>query len=230
VFDDFSNADEQQRTTEIFNRLQTVAAQENWERTAVQEVADLAEPFRVLIASMLSARTREESTRKATNNLFALANSPQTMLQLSDAQILEAIKMTTYPETKVPYIRGICERLVEVYGGAVPQTLVDLMTLPGVGWKTGVLTQWLAFGIAEEICVDVHVARIGIRLGLVNPKTKQPEKVSRELMKVVPQNLWGAWNPLMVRFGREICLYQRPKCSVCPLNDICPKITVDNPA
>ena len=229
MVDDFFNAEQHERTTTIFNRLQVVAEQEQWERTAVQEVADFHEPFRVLMASMLSARTREESTRKATNNLFALANSPQSMMQLSDEQIMEAIKMTTYPETKVPYIRGICERLVEVYGGEVPQTLDDLMTLPGVGWKTAVLTQWLAFGIAEEICVDVHVARIGIRLGLVNPKTKQPEKVSRELMKVVPKELWGPWNPLMVIFGREICLFERPKCSVCPLNDICPKIGVDNP-
>ena len=217
---------EHERCTVIFNRLRDVAQAENWERTAVQETADLNAPFRTLIASMLSARTREEATRAATHNLFELADTPQAMLSLSDDQLMNAIRMVTYPESKVPYIRGICQKLVDEHAGKVPQNLDDLTDLPGVGWKTGVLTQWIAFGIAEEICVDVHVARIGQRLGLVSLKTKQPEKVSRELMQSVPENLWGAWNPLMVRFGREICLSAKPRCPVCPLNDICPKIGV----
>jgi endonuclease-3 len=226
MFDEFFKVGDEERCREIYERLEAKAAQDNWERTAVQEAVDSGNPLRVLISAMLSARTREESTRKATNNLFSLANTAEEFLTLSDEQLLQAIRMVTYPETKVLYLRGLCEKIVNEHGGEVPKSLEELSDLDGVGWKTAVLTQWLAFGIAEEICVDVHVARIGMRLGLVNPKTKQPEKVSKELMKSVPKDLWGAWNPLMVRFGREICLHDKPRCLICPLNDICPKVGV----
>jgi endonuclease-3 len=226
MFDEFFKAGEQERCQEIYERLSAKAAEDNWERTAVQEAVDFGNPLRVLISAMLSARTREESTRKATNNLFSLASNAEEILKLSDEQIMEAIRMVTYPEPKVLYVRGICQKIISEHSGEVPKTLEALSDLPGVGWKTGVLTQWLAFGIAEEICVDVHVARIGMRLGLVNPKTKQPEKVSKELMKSVPETLWGPWNPMMVRFGREICLFDKPRCLICPLNDICPKVGV----
>jgi endonuclease-3 len=229
MFDEFFEAGEEERCQEIYERLRGTAASENWEHTAVQEAVATRNPLRVLISAMLSARTREEATREATNNLFNLANTAEDILKLSDEQIMQAIRMVTYPEPKVLYVRGICQKIIREHGGEVPKTLEELSNLPGVGWKTGVLTQWLAFGIAEEICVDVHVARIGIRLGLVNPKTKQPEKVSRELMQSVPQQLWGPWNPMMVRFGREICLYDKPRCLICPLNDICPKVGVVDP-
>jgi endonuclease III len=222
--------DEQQRCATIYERLEARAKKDEWERTAVQEAVDTGNPLRILISAMLSARTREEATRKATNNLFNLAETAAEILLLDDAQIMQAIRMTTYADAKAPYVRGICEKIIKDHEGKVPQTLESLSDLPGVGWKTAVLTQWLAFGIAEEICVDVHVARIGLRLGLVNPKTKQPEKVSRELMQRVPKHLWGPWNPLMVIFGREICLFDKPRCLICPLNDICPKVGVVDPS
>ena len=225
MFDDFFNAEKHALTETIFQRLSD-AAHDTWERTAVQETADLDDPFRTLIASMLSARTREEDTRAATNALFTQGENPQAMMQLSDEQILNAIRPVTYAKSKVPYVRGICEKLVNEHEGQVPRKLDDLTALSGVGWKTAVLTQWIAFGIAEAICVDVHVGRIGKRLGLVNVKTKPPQKISQELMQAVPEKLWGAWNPLMVRFGREVCYPANPNCKDCPLNDLCPKIGV----
>jgi endonuclease-3 len=224
MFDTFFNQEKRDLAETVFERLNAIA--DRWERTAVQETRDLQDPFRTLIAAMLSARTREEATRTATNNLFQLADTPQAILQLSDDDILKAIQAVTYPEPKVAYVRGICQKLVDEFAGHVPRKLTDLTSLPGVGWKTAVLTQWIAFEIAEEICVDVHVARIGKRLGLVQPATQQPPRVSQELMQVVPERLWGVWNPLMVRFGREICRPTRPQCKVCPLNDLCPKIGV----
>ncbi len=213
------------RTAEIFRRLNE-AASGQWETTAVQETRDLRDPFRTVISSMLSARTREEDTRRATQNLFALAQTPAQMLRLREEQIASAIRMTTYWENKTRYVRGICRQLVEEHDGEVPRSLDELMALPGVGWKTATLTQWIAFGLAEEICVDVHVARIGKRLGLVNPRTSQPRKISQELMPLIPREIRGPWNPMMVRFGREVCFPTRPNCSGCPLNDICPKIGV----
>ena len=225
MFDDFFEDDQRTFAETVFKRLDA-AADGKWERTAVQETRDERDPFRTLISSLMSARTKEEDTRTATNNLFALASTPAKMLTLSDEQINNAIRMVTYHESKVGYIRKTCEMLVEQHNGDVPRDLDSLTELHGIGWKTAVLTQWIAFGIAEEICVDVHVRRIGKRLGLVNPKTEKPQLVSKELMQVVPQRLWGAWNPMMVRFGREVCYYDVPDCKNCPLNDICPKIGV----
>lgn len=225
MFDTFFDNEQRARAQTVFERL-NATAKGKWERTAVQETRDRRDPFRTLISSMLSARTREEDTRTATNNLFTLAKTPEAMAQLSEQQIHTAIRMVTYPEPKVGYVQQLSQQLVGEHDGEVPRDLASLTALPGVGWKTGVLTQWIAFGIAEEICVDVHVARIGKRLGLVDRKTKAPQKVSRELMAIVPEDIWGPWNPMMVRFGREVCYPQKPNCTACPLNDICPKIDV----
>ena len=226
MFDDFFNQELRERAEATFSRLKATAIKNNWDTTAVQKTREQDSPFRTLISSMMSARTREEDTDKATRNLFALADKPADMLKLSDEQISKAIACVTYHQTKVGYIRETCKILIEKHNGEAPQDLASLTNLPGIGWKTATLTQWIAFGIAEEICVDVHVARIGKRLGLVNPKTKQPQKVSKELMQTVPDNLWGVWNPMMVRFGREICFPTNPNCKTCPLNDICPRIGV----
>ncbi|MCA9913569.1 MAG: hypothetical protein KC496_09485, partial [Anaerolineae bacterium] len=142
-----SNEQAHKRTQEIYKRLTAVGAK-RWESTAVQETRDLHDPFRTVISSMLSARTREEDTRRATHNLFAPAQTPQEMLALPDEQIEKAIRMTTYWENKVRYVRGLCAQLVQEHHGEVPRTLDALTALPGVGWKTATLTQWIAFGIA----------------------------------------------------------------------------------
>jgi len=230
MFDDFFNQELRERSETVFKRLSDFATKHDWDTTAVQKTRKEKDPFRTLIASMLSARTREEDTQRATDKLFSLANTPQKMLDLTTEQIRKAISSVTYHESKVSYVQGMCKILLEEHDGNVPQDLASLTALPGVGWKTATLTQWIAFGIAEEICVDVHVARIGKRLGFVNPKTSKPQKVSQELMQIIPEKLWGVWNPMMVRFGREVCYPIKPDCKRCPLNDICPKIGVNNNA
>jgi endonuclease-3 len=211
-----------ERAREIMIRLNPKGSAQR-EQTAVEEVR--RQPFRSLMGSMLSARTREEDTREALRALFTLADTPEKMQALTYEQVLEAIHCVTYPEPKANYVLGISRMLAEK-GGLVPQSVAELTELPGVGWKSAVLTLWMAYGIAEEICVDVHVGRIGQRLGFVNPKTKQPEKISKELMRVVPKELWGPWNPTMVAFGRSTCYPAVPACPRCPLKDICPKIGV----
>lgn len=174
---------------------------------------------------MLSARTKEEETKAAMNALFSLAQTPSDMAALAYEQILEAIQPVTYADKKAHYVMGICEKLVS-NEEEVPRTVDALTKYPGVGWKSAVLTLWIAYRLAPEICVDVHVARIGKRLGLVRQTIDDPQKVSRELMQIVPPELYGPWNPTMVTFGRRTCFPVQPACSRCPIADLCPQIGV----
>lgn len=215
--------DEPTRIREIYDRLIHTRDAQHWEPTSLSHFE--GQPFKALIAAMLSAQTREENTTAAMTNLLALAAAPEAVMQLSDDQIRTAISGVMYCEPKVRYIRDIAER-VAANGGVVPRTLDELMAYKGVGWKVAVLTLAVGYGIYDNITVDVHVARIGIRLGLVKPTTKQPPKVNEELKQVLPRDMWPHWNALMVMFGRAICLPTYPQCRKCPLNNICPKVDV----
>lgn len=215
--------DEPTRVREIYDRLIKTRDEQKWDPTSLSHFE--GQPFKALLAGMLSAQTREENTTAAINNLLALADTPEGIAQLSDEQIRKAINPVMYYEGKVRYVRDIAEK-VAANGGEVPRTIEGLMNLKGVGWKVAVLTLAVGYSIYDNITVDVHVARIGIRLGLVKPTTKQPPKVNDELKQVLPRDMWPHWNALMVMFGRTICLPTYPQCPRCPLNDICPKVGV----
>ena len=219
--------DEPTRVRTIYERLIHTRNAQHWEPTSLSHFE--GQPYKALIAAMLSAQTREEHTTAAMHNLLALAETPAAMAQLTDDQIRTAIRPVMYFESKVRYVRDIAER-VAANGGVVPRTLDELMAYKGVGWKVAVLTLAVGYGIYDNITVDVHVARIGIRLGLVRPTTQQPPKVNEALKRVLPRDLWPYWNPLMVMFGRAVCLPTHPRCKVCPLNDLCPKVGVDSAA
>jgi endonuclease-3 len=214
--------DEQARIREIYDRL--VRESEQWEPTSLSYF--VGQPFKALIAAMLSAQTREEQTTAAANRLFALADNPFEMAKLTDEQIYAAIDNVQYAGSKVAYVRDIAEK-VAANGGKVPETVEELDAYKGVGWKVAVLTLAVGYGRTEDITVDVHVQRIGQRLGLVKPTTKQPPKVNDELKAILPRDMWPHWNALMVMFGRNICLPTYPRCPRCPLNDLCPKIGVE---
>lgn len=213
--------DEQARVREIYDRLQREA--ENWEPTSLSYF--VGQPYKALIAAMLSAQTREEQTTRAANRLFELADNPFDMVKLTDEQIYAAIENVQYAESKVRYVRDIAEN-VAANGGKVPETVEELDAYKGVGWKVAVLTLAVGYGRTEDITVDVHVQRIGQRLGLVKPTTKQPPKVNDELKQILPREMWPHWNALMVMFGRNVCQPTYPRCPKCPLNDLCPKIGV----
>src|SRR5690242_1782015 len=169
--------DEQARVRDIYERIE--AAAKNWPPTTLSYYK--GQPFKALIAAMLSAQTREEQTFVAMNNLFALADNPDDMVKLTDEQIKKAIQPVMYWEPKVRYVRDIAEK-VAANGGVVPNTLDELMEYKGVGWKVAVLTLATGYGVEDDITVDVHVARIGRRLGLVKPETeKHPPKVNEAL-------------------------------------------------
>lgn len=213
--------DEQSRIREIYARISEAAKQ--WEPTTLSRFT--GQPFKALVAAMLSAQTREEHTLTACNALFALADNSFDMAKLSAEQIAATIQPVTYWEKKVAYVQDIA-RQVAANGGVVPQTVEELTRYKGVGWKVAVLTLATGYGRTDDITVDVHVARIGKRMGLVSPATKQPPKINEELKAKLPREFWPHWNGLMVQFGRAVCQPTFPKCAACLIRDLCPRVGV----
>ncbi len=188
--------------------------------TIAQESRD---PFRVLVATLISLRTKDEVTLAASRRLFALADTPQKMLALSPQEIEQAIYPAGFYRTKAKNILSISEELVRRYGGSVPADQQLLMQLPGVGIKTANLTLNLGFDI-EAICVDCHVHQIANRMGWI--ETATPEQSEGALQSIMPRKFWIPLNELLVSYGQSICTPVSPWCSKCPKNTICPKIGV----
>lgn len=186
------------------------------------------DPYSVMLVSLFSPRTKTEQSRGAMEAIFALADTPAKVAQLSYEQLFDILQEydVRFPENKARYVLDGAKKLVDEYDSAVPDDLDALMQFPGMGWKTALLTLWLAFGKAPQITVDIHVKRISGRLGLIDPKVDDPEKVSRLLMDIVPREYWGAWNSCMVYFGKTRCYPSNPKCNGCPLYDLCERIGV----
>ncbi|WP_029521370.1 endonuclease III [Persephonella sp. IF05-L8] len=181
-------------------------------------------PFQILISTIISLRTKDEVTAEASERLFKLADNPYDMLKLSEEEIAKAIYPAGFYRNKAKTIKKISRILVEKYNGQVPDSLEELLKLPGVGRKTANLVLALSFN-KPAICVDVHVHRITNRLGFV--KTKTPEETEQELMKKVPREYWNKINDLLVAFGQTICKPVSPFCSKCPVSQYCEKVGVD---
>lgn len=181
------------------------------------------DPFRVLIATLISLRTKDEVTLAASQRLFALAGDPHAMACLSEQAIQEAIYPAGFYKTKAKNILLISLRLIEQYEGRVPDTQHELLALPGVGIKTANLTLNLGYQI-DAICVDCHVHQIANRLGWLHTKT--PEQTELALQEVMPRRFWIPLNELLVRYGQLICTPVSPFCSKCPQAQRCPKIGV----
>jgi endonuclease-3 len=176
------------------------------------------DPFRVLIACILSLRTQDGTTGPAAERLFARAATPATMLALTPAQIERAIYPVGFYRTKARVLRGICRDLLERFGGRVPDDLDALLTLKGVGRKTANLV--VTVGYAKPgICVDTHVHRISNRLGYV--KTRTPEDTEMALRAALPRRYWIGYNDLLVTFGQNVCTPISPHCSTCPVRALC---------
>lgn len=182
------------------------------------------DPYRVLIATILSLRTRDEVTLASSERLFSLADTPASMLTVSLDEIEKAIYPAGFYKTKAKTIHAISERLLSEYSGMVPSTRESLMKLPGVGIKTANLTLNLGFGI-EAICVDCHVHKIANRMGWVSTKT--PEQTEVALQSVMPRRFWIPLNELLVIYGQLICTSVSPWCSKCPQEKSCPKAGVE---
>jgi endonuclease-3 len=181
------------------------------------------DPFRVLIACILSLRTQDTTTGPAAARLFALADRPPAMLRLTPRQIERAIYPVGFYRTKARAIRSICRALIERFAGRVPETIDELLTLTGVGRKTANLVVTMGYG-KPGICVDTHVHRISNRLGYV--RTRTPEKTEAALRQRLPRRYWIGYNDLLVSFGQNVCTPISPHCSRCPVRALCRRVGV----
>jgi len=190
-----------------------------WQEPVVGVVArESRDPFRILIACVLSLRTKDRTTADASQRLFALASDPATMVRLPLRRIETAIYPVGFYRTKAKQIREICRRLLDVYGGLVPDEIDELVTLKGVGRKTANLVVTVGYQ-KPGICVDIHVHRISNRWGYI--KTKTPEESEQALRRKLPRPYWITYNDLLVPFGQNICQPVSPWCSKCQLVAYC---------
>jgi endonuclease-3 len=180
-------------------------------------------PFLVLISCLLSLRTRDETTLPACGRLFARADTMQGMLGLSVGEIQKLIYPVGFYKTKARRIHEICQDLIGRFGGQVPDDLELLLTLKGVGRKTANLVLTEGFG-KPGICVDTHVHRISNRLGYVSTKTVYDTEFA--LRKKLPPQHWIEYNSLLVTWGQNVCKPISPRCSMCPVRDICRRVGV----
>jgi len=195
-----------------------------WNAPVVTFVAvQTRDPFRVLIACLLSLRTKDETTGPAAERLFRLAATPGEMLGLSREQIEKAIYPVGFYHNKARTILEICRTLIEQHDGRVPADMDALLAMKGVGRKTANLVLTLGFG-KHGICVDTHVHRISNRWGYVCTKT--PEQTEMALRARLPQRYWIVYNDLLVAFGQTICRPTSPFCKTCPVRKYCPRIGV----
>ncbi|MEN6627092.1 MAG: endonuclease III [Candidatus Sumerlaeia bacterium] len=177
-----------------------------------------ADPFRILISTILSLRTKDQTTADASARLFAAADTPEAMLKLTETQIADLIYPVGFYKTKARSILAVCATLMEEHGGGVPADMDELLKLSGVGRKTANLVLTLGFG-KPGICVDTHVHRITNRWGYV--ATKTPEETEMALRKKLPPRYWIPINDWLVAFGQNLCLPVSPWCSRCPLHADC---------
>ncbi|MFX1418566.1 MAG: endonuclease III domain-containing protein [Promethearchaeota archaeon] len=178
------------------------------------------DPFKILISTILSARTKDANTRMATDKLFAKYSTPKTIAEADVEDLENLIKCSGFYKVKAARIKEVSKILVEKYNGKVPDNYDDLITFPGVGSKTANCVLVYAFKV-PAIPVDTHVHRISNRLGWV--KTKNPFSTEGALKIEIPKELWLKLNRLFVRFGQQICVPIRPKCEICIINSLCPK-------
>lgn len=187
----------------------------------VTEIAERTrDPFRILISTILSLRTKDEVTAEASKRLFQVADTPEKILNLKTNRIERLIYPVGFYKTKAKRLKQVCRILVEEYNGRVPDSLDELLRLPGVGRKTANLVITLGYG-KPGICVDTHVHRISNRLGYVDTKT--PEQTEMELRKKLPSKWWIKYNDLLVTWGQNICTPISPRCSICPVAKYCEK-------
>ena len=175
--------------------------------------------FELLVATILSAQCTDKQVNSVTRGLFKKFNAPKDFTKIPLESLEQLVRATGFFRNKAKNIKACAQALVEKYHGKVPETLEELVLLPGVGRKTANLVLGAAFGI-PGIVVDTHVIRISKRLAFT--ESKDPAKIERDLMKIIPKMAWSDFSLHLVYFGREFCTARKPRCKMCPLIKLCP--------
>jgi len=196
------------------------------ELPAVEKVSEeqADDPFHVLMATLLSARTQDATTHAASTRLFARARTPRSVATLTVSEIQRLIYPVSFYRNKARFVKATAHALVSRFGGRVPATMEELLTLPGVGRKTANLVLILGFRSQRNICVDTHVHRIANRLGWV--ATRDPEDTEQALYRSTSARWWPYINLYLVTWGQNVCRPVHPRCGACVLSQVCPKVGV----
>ncbi|MGZ8567089.1 MAG: endonuclease III [Actinomycetota bacterium] len=181
---------------------------------------EFSTPLEILVATILSAQCTDERVNMVTEELFRKYRRPEDYLAVPEDELKADIKPTGFFNQKATSIREACRRIVEVYGGTVPSDMDDLLTLRGVARKTANIVLGNGYGIVEGIAVDTHVRRLANRLGFSGES--DPDKIERDLMALIPRERWFDFTYVLIDHGRAICVARKPKCTECPVEDLCP--------
>jgi endonuclease III len=210
-------SDKKQRTNEIIKRLKKAYPDAH---CALHH----SNPFELLVATILSAQCTDERVNIVTATLFRKYRTPQDYADVAPEELAGDIKSINFFNNKTKSIQGAAQKIIDNFGGEVPRTMNELLTLNGVARKTANVVLGNAFGIASGVVVDTHVSRLSQRLGITQETT--PEKIEKDLNEFVPKKHWIMFPHLLITHGRKICNARKPKCGECVLEDICPKIGV----
>ncbi len=182
-------------------------------------------PLEMLVATILSAQCTDERVNQVTATLFQKYQSCQDYLRVPAEELAADIRPTGFFNNKAKAIRGACQAIIERHGGKVPDTMEELDALPGVARKTANIVLGNAFGKVEGIAVDTHVRRVATRLGFTSEK--DPDKIERDLMRIIPREDWFGFTYVLIEHGRAVCKAPTPRCEECVVNDLCPSSRVD---
>jgi endonuclease-3 len=179
------------------------------------------EPWQLLVGTILAAQATDKLVNRVTETLFVKYPTVEALANADLAELEEDVRPTGYYRKKAKAIQSVCQELLDHFGGEVPRTMEEMLTLTGVARKTANVVLNCAFNIPSGIIVDTHVQRVCPRLGIT--KADKPERIEEELMRVVPQSQWTQFGPAMVLHGRYVCTSSDPKCPECIFNDVCEK-------
>ncbi len=209
--------DKKKRTQEVIKRLKKEYPNAHCELNHTN-------PFELLVATILSAQCTDVRVNIVTAELFRKYRTPQDYLDVTLEEFEQDIRSTGFYRNKAKNIRGTCEKIINDFGGEVPQTMEELLTLNGVARKTANVVMGNAFGVASGVVVDTHVKRICYLLGLT--KEKNPVKVEKDLSELVPKKDWVMFPHWIIFHGRKTCKARNPNCAECTLENTCPKIVL----
>jgi endonuclease III len=203
----------EERAPEVIRRLEAAYPD-------AKVALNFSNPLECLVATILSAQCTDEKVNEVTATLFKKYRTAEDYLAVPEDELKADIKPTGFFNQKATSIRAACQRIVEVYGGEVPGTMEDLLTLRGVARKTANIVLGNSFGIVQGIAVDTHVKRLANRIGFSNES--DPVKIEQDLMRLIPREKWFSFTYVLIDHGRAICHAKKPRCTECPIEPLCP--------